>query len=102
MGLPMVNVLESTLELTYEVIVNYGIGSHTPFFRFGLSFDSYGHTDVLYTVYIYMYVGMWEQCMIGVDRDQRCVKSDSSCICHACVMHERVYYTGLNNATLSQ
>ncbi len=29
-GLPMINVLESTL--ASEVIVNYGIGSHTPCF----------------------------------------------------------------------
>jgi hypothetical protein len=41
-GLPMVNELESTLEWIYgEVIVNSGIGSHTPCFSLNSASDEY-------------------------------------------------------------
>jgi hypothetical protein len=42
----MVKVLESTLEWTYgEVIVNYGIGSHTPCFSLDLASEETEKTD---------------------------------------------------------
>ncbi len=58
-GLPMVNVLESTLERTdVEVIVNSGIGFHTPSFSLDSASDRYPFILVVRFNFLYVVIAL--------------------------------------------
>ncbi len=92
--MPMVQVLESTLELTWgEVIVNYGIGSHTPCLSSNTVSDFIGGGGLAYDVCKGVGPGMtlawpgWKQSVIAVEVDTGRLETGRFKKCYAnCVL----------------